>query len=76
MLEVETRSVPIVHSETFITCSGNGGESFAEAMGVVVEEESILSDLSSEKVNVTVSTSLSLWSARLRLGMMSGSKER
>jgi hypothetical protein len=51
--------------------SGNGGVNIVEAVGVVVKDERVLSDpTSSGIVNVTVSTSLSLRSPHLRLGMM------
>ena len=68
MFEVETRSVSTVHSETLNTCSDEGVE--VVGVGVMIEEALVQSKLSSGMLNVKVSTSLSLRSARLRLGMM------
>ena len=74
VLEVETRSVTMVHSEMLNTCSGNGRENVVVAWGIGVimlfEEEGVLSNLSSGMLNVAVSTSLSLRLPRLRLGMV------
>jgi len=69
VLEVEIRSFSTVHSETLNTCSGKGGENVVVGIGVV-EEEMVVCNLSSGMLNMAVSTSLSLRSARLRLGMM------
>jgi len=59
----------MVHSETLKTCSDKGGDKIVVGVGAgaVVEEERVFS---SGMLNVMVSTSLSLRSARLRLGMM------
>ena len=71
VLEVETRSASTVHSDILNTCSDKleGGDNVVVGLGVVVvvEEEGILS---SGMLNVMDSASLSLRSARLRLGMM------
>ena len=60
--------VSTVHSESLNTCSDEGVE--VVGVGVMIKEESVQSTLSSGMLNVKVSTSLSLRSARLRLGKM------
>ena len=70
VLEVETRSVSMVHSETLNTCSDKGGDNVVAGVGVVVEEDRVLFKLSPGMLNVTVSTSSLLRSPRLRLGMV------